>query len=686
MANETKEFSKPVEHRSLGIAGRIARTFITSPVTPMLLIAALMVGLMGLVFTPRQEDPQISVPMVDIFVQYPGASAEQVASLVTDPLERIMSEIPGVRHTYTATERGRAMVTVRFLVGEEMGASIVKVHDKLQSNLDKMPPDVKMPLVKPVAVDDVPVVTVTLWSDDVDDGSLRILALDLLQRLGSVKDAGKGFVVGGREDQIKIEVLPERLSGFDISLPQVAQTIQTANAEKTAGDVETGGASLTVRTGAFLKTASDIERLVIGIRNGAPVYLRDVARVTHEPAEPKHLSSFFTGPAYDGKNPMASGSQAVTIAIAKKEKTNGVVVANRLLDKIDSLKGDLIPSNVHVEITRDYGKTANDKVNELLQAMLEAAVIVSILCLIGLGARAAFVVITVIPVVILLTIWWAMMVDYTIDRVSLFALIFSIGILVDDATVVVENIFRHWLEKGKTSIAQAVDAVREVGNPTILATFTIIAALLPMGWVSGLMGPYMRPIPVLGSSAMFFSLVAAFVFTPWFAVKVAPRLANLEKASKKEIRTHQRISKLYRPIITPLIENRFLGIVFLFSIIGLTAALCITFYTQHVVVKMLPFDNKPEFSVIINMPEGTAMPVTANLARQLADEVLKTPEVKAVQTYAGTAQPFNFNGMVRHYYLRQRSWAPHTDRRESRWPDCHCRNAARSSRAADGSH
>jgi multidrug efflux pump subunit AcrB len=656
MANETKEFSKPVEHRSLGIAGRIARTFITSPVTPMLLIAALMVGLMGLVFTPRQEDPQISVPMVDIFVQYPGASAEQVASLVTDPLERIMSEIPGVRHTYTATERGRAMVTVRFLVGEEMGASIVKVHDKLQSNLDKMPPDVKMPLVKPVAVDDVPVVTVTLWSDDVDDGSLRILALDLLQRLGSVKDAGKGFVVGGREDQIKIEVLPERLSGFDISLPQVAQTIQTANAEKTAGDVETGGASLTVRTGAFLKTASDIERLVIGIRNGAPVYLRDVARVTHEPAEPKHLSSFFTGPAYDGKNPMASGSQAVTIAIAKKEKTNGVVVANRLLDKIDSLKGDLIPSNVHVEITRDYGKTANDKVNELLQAMLEAAVIVSILCLIGLGARAAFVVITVIPVVILLTIWWAMMVDYTIDRVSLFALIFSIGILVDDATVVVENIFRHWLEKGKTSIAQAVDAVREVGNPTILATFTIIAALLPMGWVSGLMGPYMRPIPVLGSSAMFFSLVAAFVFTPWFAVKVAPRLANLEKASKKEIRTHQRISKLYRPIITPLIENRFLGIVFLFSIIGLTAALCITFYTQHVVVKMLPFDNKPEFSVIINMPEGTAMPVTANLARQLADEVLKTPEVKAVQTYAGTAQPFNFNGMVRHYYLRQRSW------------------------------
>jgi len=653
---EQQNISTPTEHRSLGIAGRTARLFITSPVTPMLLITALLVGLLGLFFTPRQEDPQISVPMIDIFVQYPGASAEQVASLVTEPLERIMKEIPGVRHTYTATERGKAIVTVRFFVGEDMGESIVKVHDKLQSNLDKIPPDVMMPLVKPVAVDDVPVVALTLWSDDIDDGSLRTLALDLLQRLGEVKDAGKGFVVGGREDQLKIEVMPERLSGYGISLPQIAQTIQTANAELTAGGIETGGTSLTVRTGAFLKTAEEIERLVVGVRNNAPVYVRDVAQVIHEPSEAKSMSTFFTGPAYDGKNPHAEGAQAVTIAIAKKEKTNGVVVAQRLLDKVETLKGDLIPSNVHVEVTRDYGKTANDKVNELLMAMLEAAVIVSILCLVGLGARAAFVVITVIPVVILLTIWWAMMVDYTVDRVSLFALIFSIGILVDDATVVVENIFRHWLEKGKTSIAQAVDAVREVGNPTILATFTIVAALLPMGWVSGLMGPYMRPIPVLGSSAMLFSLIAAFIFTPWFAVKVAPRHAALEKASRKEKRTHERISRFYRPIITPLIENRFLGISFLIGIIALTAGLCVTFYTQQVVVKMLPFDNKSEFTVTVNMPEGTAMPVTTNVIRQLADEVLKMPEVKAVQTYAGTAQPFNFNGMVRHYYLRQRTW------------------------------
>ena len=643
------------EFHSLGIAGRVARTFITSPVTPMLLIASLLLGLMGLFFTPRQEDPQISVPMVDVFVQYPGASARQVSTLVTEPLERIMNEIPGVRHTYTATERGRGMVTVRFLVGEDLGESIVKVHDKIQSNLDMMPPDVSMPLVKPVAVDDVPVVTVTLWSQDVDDSALRILALDLLQRLGEVKNAGKGFIVGGREDQVRVEAMPERLSGYNISMGQVANTIMTANAEKTAGDVEAGGTAFTVHTGSFLRSANEISRLVVGTHHGSPVYVRDVARVTHQPADPTQVVTYYTGPAYQGDD-TADGEAAVTIAVAKKENSNGVTVAKAILKHLELLRGSLIPSNVHVEITRDYGKTANDKVNELLQAMLEAAVIVSILCLVGLGARAAFVVITVIPIVILLTIWWAMMINYTIDRVSLFALIFSIGILVDDATVVVENIFRHWLEKGKTSVANAIDAVREVGNPTILATFTIIAALLPMGWVSGLMGPYMRPIPVLGSSAMFFSLVAAFVFTPWFAVKVAPKHAALEKAERREQTTHKIISKIYRPLIMPLVRSRTLGILFLVSIIALTAGLCILFYTQTVVVKMLPFDNKPEFSVIVNMPEGTAMPVTANVTRQLASKVREIPEVTNVVTYAGTAQPFNFNGMVRHYYLREKPW------------------------------
>ena len=639
----------------LGLAGRIARAFINTPVTPMLLIGALFVGLIGLFFTPRQEDPQISVPMIDIFVQYPGASAKQVESLVTEPLERIMKEIPGVRHVYSATLRGAAIVTVRFYVGEEMGDSIVKVHDKLQSNLDKMPPDVQMPLVKPVSVDDVPVVSVTLWSKAVSDAQLRTLALDVLQDLGSVPNVGKGFVVGGRADQIRVEVLMERLAGYGVTLDRIAGTIQSANSELATGGSESGGVAYNVYSGAFLHNAEDVASLVVGSQGGRPIYVSDVARVDHVPEDARKIVAHFTGPAYEGAL-SADGEQAVTLAIAKKEKTNGVTVANAILERLEKLRGNLVPSNVHIEITRNYGKTANDKVNELLQAMFEAAVIVAILCLVGLGARAAFVVITVIPVVILLTIWWALMVDYTIDRVSLFALIFAIGILVDDATVVVENIFRHWLEVGKTSIAHAVRAVDEVGNPTILATFTIIAALLPMGWVSGLMGPYMRPIPVLGSSAMFFSLVAAFVFTPWFALRVRPQMSALHKAERREERTRRIVGKFYRPLVLPLVEHRSLGIGFLVSTIAITAGVCVLFYTQTVPVKMLPFDNKPEFSVVLNMPEGTALPETANVVRQLAEKAREIPEVTAVQTYAGTAQPFNFNGMVRHYYLRERPW------------------------------
>jgi len=505
------------EEQSLGIAGNTARQFINSPVTPLLMFAFLAIGILGLMFTPRQEDPKISVPMVDVFVQYPGASAEQVTSLVTEPMERLLSEIPGVRHVYSATQRGASIVTVRFKVGEDLGASIVKVHDKLQSNLDLIPPGVSMPLVKPVGIDDVPIVTLTLWSKleegGVDDGTLRTLAFDVLQYLESVPNTGRGFVVGGRSDQIRVEVSPEKLSGFGISLAQVAQTIQTANSEKATGYFEGGNTSFKVYSGAFLTTAEEIARLVIGVHDGAPVYVHDVAQVFHYPEETRQLVSYYTGVA--NADPMkANGEAAVTIAIAKKINTNGVTVANDILAKLESLKGQIIPDNVHVDVTRNYGKTANDKVNELLTALFEAAIAVSILCLIFMGLRAASVIIVIIPIVILVTIWAALVLDYTIDRVSLFALVFSIGILVDDATVVVENIFRRWLEAGKTSVNIAIDAVREVGNPTILATLTIISALLPMGFVSGLMGPYMRPIPVLGSAAMFFSLIAAFVFAP----------------------------------------------------------------------------------------------------------------------------------------------------------------------------
>ncbi len=646
----------PAERPPLGLAGNIARLFIDSPLTPLLMLATLVVGMIGLYVTPRQEDPQISVPMIDVFFEYPGAAADQVESLAIRPLERMMSEIPGIKHIYSAAERERGMVIVRFEVGEPLGPSIVKVHDKLQTNMDKIPPGVSMPLVQPKSVDDVPVVTATLWSLAMDDSELRNLAYDVLQRLEEVKNTGPGFVVGGRREQIRIEVHPERLAGYGVSLDQVAETIRQANSERGAGTMEAGDRLLNVSTGGYLRTADDVANLVVGSHFGMPIYVRDVARVFEGPEETTEMVTYHTGPAAREAEPHADGAQAVTVAIAKKEGTNGVTVANAILAKLDGLKGRVIPDNVQVTVTRNYGKTANDKVNELLSALLEAAVAVSIISWITIGRRPALVVIIVIPLVILITIWSAWALNYPIDRVSLFALIFSIGILVDDATVVTENIFRRWLFEGRTSIDVAVDAVREVGNPTIIATLTVLAALLPMGFVSGMMGPYMRPIPVLGSVAMSFSLFAAFVFTPWCSYKLRPRLEALKRAEEREHKVQEIIGRIYRPIVSPFIRSRPLAWGLLATIVVTFLLACSMFYTKAVTVKMLPFDNKPEFNVVVNLPEGTALPVTANVMRRLSESLRDVPEVTALQAYVGTVSPFNFNGMVRHYYLRGKAW------------------------------
>ena len=646
-------------HHSLGLAGNMAKEFIHSPLSPILFFAMLALGLLGLVFTPRQEDPQISVPMVDIFVQFPGAAADQVASLAIDPLERIMSEIPGVKHVYSASQRGQGMVTVRFKVGEQLGPSLVKVYDKLESNKDKVPPGVPDPLVKPKGIDDVPVVTLTLWSPDVDDGALRTLSLDVLQSLKQVPNTGQGFIVGGRSEQIRVEVMPERLSGFSIGLDQVAGAIQTANSETATGSMETGGTHFTVYSGSFLRTAEDVKRLVVGTHAGAPVYVRDVARVFQAPEETRQMVNYYTGPAYEGEMPVEHGMPAVTIAVSKKVGTNGVTVANAILDKVEQLKGHLIPDNVQVALTRNYGETANEKVNELIFKLFIATAAVAVLVWLALGVRPAIVVLAVIPVVILITVFSAWILGFTIDRVSLFALIFSIGILVDDAIVVVENIYRRWLQNGETDTDTAVDAVREVGNPTILATFTVVAALLPMGMVSGMMGPYMAPIPALGSVAMIFSLVAAFIFAPWLAMRIKPSIEALHRAEQREHATNEKLEKLFRKVLVPLFSNRLLGWGFLFGVIVIFFACCAMFYTTAVTVKMLPFDNKPEFNVVIDMPEGTALPVTANLTARLVSKLQELPEVTYLQSYVGTAMPFDFNGMVRHYYLRAKPW--HSD-------------------------
>jgi len=664
--NDKQETQLLLTDEELGLAGRTARFFISSPLSPLLFIAMMLMGLLGLVLTPRQEDPQISVPMVDIFVQYSGASAGQVANLAIEPLERIMSEIPGVKHVYSAIQRGSGMVTIQFEVGEEMGPSLVKVNDKLATNMDMMPPGVSPPLVKSKSIDDVPVVNITLWSkdldkdgiNDVDDGQLRMLAQDVLQSIKEIPDTGNGFVVGGRSEQVTIEVYPERLGGYGISLDQVAEAVRTANSEKQAGGVESGNTRFTVTTGSFLKTLEDVSSLIVGTHNNVPVYVHDIARVTQGPGDASQMVTFYTGPAGDYEHPVSS-SPAVTIAVAKKEGVNGVTVANNIIQRVNDLKGTRIPSNVEVSITRDYGETANDKVNELIFKLFVATGFVFLLVLIAFRAmRPALVVVLVIPVVLLMTIFFAFVTGYTIDRVSLFALIFSIGILVDDAIVVVENIYRRWLEEGKTDVNTAVEAVAEVGNPTILATFTVIAALLPMGFVSGMMGPYMEPIPALGSAAMLISLFAAFVFTPWLTISawLRPSMSYLEVAEKREHKEAQWLEGVYRRLLTPLIEYPRKRYLFRVVLWGSFFFACSMFYTKWVAVKMLPLDNKPEFAVVLDMPEGTALPVTANVAHSIAETVRKMPEVTAVQVYAGTARPFDFNGMVRHYYLRQDPW------------------------------
>lgn len=643
---------------SLGMAGGMAQSFIHSPLSPLLLIAMLALGVLGLVFTPRQEDPQISVPMVDLMVQYPGASAEQVATLVSEPLESLMSEITGVKHVYSASAKGAALITVQFDVGQNMEESLVKLHDKVASNRDKIPPGASQPLIKAKAVDDVPIVTLTLWSDEIDDATMRLLGLDILQKIKEIPNTSKSYIVGGRKEQIRVEAQPEKLSGYGVSLDQLADTIRTANSEKGVGSVESSNRTFQVYTGAFLRSADDVGRLVVGTHDGASVYIRDVARVSHQPEDAKLLVEYTQGPAYAGDTPVNSrdGSPAVTLAIAKKYASNGVEVAEQILLKVESLKGVIIPDNVHVEVTRNYGETANEKVNGLILKLFVATAIVTALVWWTLGSRAATVVLIVIPVVILFTVFGAWLMGFTIDRVSLFALIFSIGILVDDAIVVVENIYRRWLIKGDMDTSTSVDAVREVGNPTILATFTVIAALLPMGFVSGMMGPYMAPIPALGSFAMLFSLFAAFIFTPWLVMRLRPTMAYLEKAERKEHRFNQAMDSLYRSALLPLIESSVKGWIFLISIIVAFFLSCLLFYTTSVTAKMLPLDNKPEFNIQVNLSEGTALPVTANAVKRLTAALQQIEEVTALQSYVGTASPFNFNGLVRHSYLRNKPW------------------------------
>jgi multidrug efflux pump subunit AcrB len=636
----------------MGIAGRIANFFIKSKLTPLIVIASLALGIFAVIVTPREEEPQILVPMMDVFVRYPGASAKETDERVTRPMAEILWEIKGVEYIYTMSKPGMSIATVRFYVGQNMEDSIVKLYNKLLSNYDRIPPGVSEPLVKPKSINDVPILTFTLWSDKYGGYELRRIAREVADELNKDKDVSEFHITGGQKRQIKIILDPRRLKAYNTTPLKIAGVLQNANFLTPSGAYPSGNVEYLVDTGGFLKDSEEVGNVVVNVSKGRPVYLRDVARIIDGAEEPSDYVFMGSGPASKGKE--GGLSEAVTIAIAKKKGTNATHIAERIHEKIEALKGNIIPSGVEIATTRNYGETAKEKSDELLKHMFIAALSVTLLIAIALGWRESMVVLVAIPVTLALTIFVTYMFGYTLNRVTLFALIFSIGILVDDAIVVVENIYRHFMME-KVDIKTAVKAVDEVGNPTILATFTVIAALLPMAFVSGLMGPYMRPIPVGASAAMIISLFIAFVISPWLSYILLKDVKKHKEGDKKESRIMKFLNMIYeknlRGLLTSSRKRAKAYLLVAFLLIGSILFLGLKLVT----VKMLPFDNKSELQVIIDMPEGTTLEETAALSAEIGNYLKTVPEVTNFQPYVGTAAPFNFNGLVRHYYLRKGS-------------------------------
>ena len=640
--------------KMVGISGRIAKAFIQSKLTPLIVAAALLMGVFAVMVTPREEEPQIVVPMIDVFVPYPGATPKEVEQRVTYPMEKLLWEIKGVEYVYSIVKPGYNLTIVRFYVGENMEASLVKLYNKLMSNYDIIPAGVSQPLVKPKSIDDVPILTLTLWSDkpQYSGYELRRVAMQLGEEIKKGQDVSETSVTGGQRRQVIVTLDPTRLQAHHVSAFQIMNMLQQANVIIPSGAFPSGNLETIVETGRFLKDATEVGNIVINVDNNRPVYLRDVARITDGPEEPANYVFMGLGPAASHKGLKADPIgqyEAVTLAISKKKGANASVVAEDALHKVEALKGKLIPTEVQVTVTRDYGETAKEKSNELLYHMLIATVSVIILIALALGRREAIVVAVAVPVTLALTLLINYLYGYTLNRVTLFALIFSIGILVDDAIVVVENINRHFRMHAIEPLT-AVFAVDEVGNPTILATFTVIAALLPMAFVSGLMGPYMRPIPVGASAAMIFSLLVAFIVSPWLAYMV---LKNVHHEQGHE--EGAGLKNFYEKLLGPLIDIPKKRMIAFAVIFGLLVLALVLLPLKAVTVKMLPFDNKSELQVIIDMPEGKTLEETAAATREMAEYLKTVPEVTDYQAYVGTASPYNFNGLVRHYYLRSGS-------------------------------
>ncbi|GAA0575479.1 efflux RND transporter permease subunit [Caenispirillum bisanense] len=643
----------------LGISGHITQAFIRSPLTPLLLLASLVVGLVALIQLPREEEPQISVPMVDIMVTANGLRAVDAAELVTKPLEDIVKGIDDVEHVYSQTVDDHVTVTARFDVGTSEDAAILRVHETIRANIARIPIGIPEPLIVGRGINDVPIVVLTLFAEDGpqaarwDDNALFNIADTLLPELMKVDNVGLTFIAGGRADQIRVEPDPEKLALYGVTLKDVVDKVENANRSFTVGRVRDGGLSLPVVAGQTLQGVPDIGQLLVTTQDGRPVYLQDVAEVVVG-AAPGDARVWQVQAGGNGTAAEVSARPAVSIALAKRSGANAVTVADAVLTRLEGLKGDLIPAGIAVEVTRNYGATALEKADELLFHLGLATVSIVVLITVAIGWREGVVVAVVIPTTILLTLFASWLMGYTINRVSLFALIFSIGILVDDAIVVVENIVRHWqMKDGRSILRKSIEGVAEVGNPTIIATLTIVAALLPMMFVSGLMGPYMSPIPANASAAMVFSFFVAVIITPWLLLKLAGgRAAQIAEAHGHE-GSDSAMGRFYRRIAAPLLVGRRRSKVFLLAVGAATVAVCLLFYTKDVTVKLLPFDNKSELQVVVDLPEGSTVEDTERVLMAAARALADLPELRDMQAYAGTAAPFNFNGLVRHYYLRE---------------------------------
>lgn len=643
-----------------GIAAAIVALFIDSKLTPLIVLAAILMGTGSVLLLPREEEPQIVVPMIDIFLQMPGASAEEVEQRVTRPLEKLLWEIPGVEYLYSTSSENQALVIVRFEVGHATENAIVKLNAKIAANLDKIPHGVSLPLIKVRSIDDVPILALTLHSSHYDEADLRRMGAQLEDAVKQVKDVSETTLIGGSPR--KIRVVPDRLAlaARGLSLNNLVQAIKQANQPLPAGSYQIVNTEILLETGAFLKNATEVQSVVLGVYENRPVFVRDVAQVIDGVEDPDQYVLFLYGAGSDKRTASSDPDNskdknfrsAVTLSVAKRQGTNAIEVAERVLEQIEQIKPYFVPQEVEITLTRHYGKTAEEKSDELLFHMAIAVFSVSLLIGLFLGWRESCVVAIAIPVTLALTMVAFYLFGFTLNRITLFALIFSIGILVDDPIVDVENIVRHLhlpQNKDRSVILIAMEAVNEVRSPLILATLTVIVAILPMSFVRGLMGPYMRPIPVGATSAMIFSMVVAFIVTPWAAVRLLRGGQNHHQEGEQE----DVLTRLYRYVMGFLIHHRFWQILFLFFMVVLLLGAFALVPLGKVRIKMLPFDNKNEFQVVVDLPEGATLEQTTAVCLELAGVLAKEPEVEHLQVYSGTASPYNFNGMVRHYFLRK---------------------------------